>query len=33
MYLGQYLTEEEAAKVYNKYIIDNNLECYVLNEF
>jgi len=32
MYLGQYLTEEEAAKVYNKYIIDNNLECYVLNK-
>lgn len=30
--LGRFLTEEDAAKAYNQYIQDNNLEYYVLNE-
>ena len=29
--LGYYLTEIEAAQAYNKVIIDNNLEYYILN--
>ena len=33
IHLGCYKTEEEAAKVYNKYIDDNNLEYYSKNIF
>jgi len=29
--LGRFLTEEEAANAYNQYIINNNLEGFVLN--
>ena len=31
-YLGQFDDEKDAAKAYNDYIVNNNLECYVLNE-
>jgi hypothetical protein len=33
IYLGIFKNEVDAAKAYNNYIINNNLECYVLNEF
>jgi len=32
-HLGYFEKEEDAAKAYNDYIVNNNLECYVLNEF